>query len=278
MKGCFMKKIAALLMTFVLASGLVVLTGTTDTYAAGGSYKLPTSVTTYKYENGKWKKQDRYVYKYDKKGNMVNWDGTKLKLAYKNGKLTKVDIHGRNKDINNLKYWTVKHYDAKGRITDLSYDDGDMNIGFNYYYNSQGYIRKRTNVYNEDYVTTYAFKYYKGGMPRTITEKEDRIKIVETYNKQGVPVSGKKYKGSKLKDSWTNSIITSKGNVTKVIETHKSGKKTTEKWKYEYTYGAAKTTDQKQYAAIVSMTQGALLFRTVGNNSSVGWCWYSYVM
>lgn len=276
MKGRIMKKISALFLTLVMMSGLIVVYGTADAYAAGGTYKLPTSVTQYKYENGKWKKQHKVIYKYDKRGNLIRWDGAHLKNTYKNGKLTNVVATGINKDMfGGIEYYTAKTYNSKGKITRLDYDDGEVNIGFRYYYNGKGYINKRANVYNKDYITTYAFKYYKSGMPKKITEHDEK-KTIEEYNDQGLPVSGKRYEGKKLETAWTNKITTSKGNVTKVIETHKSGKKITKKYKYVYTYGSAKTKDIKQYAAIMCMTQGSLLFRTIGNNSAIGWCYYTY--
>ena len=262
------KKLLALLMTLTLVSGLVMAFGAEETFAASGSYKLPTKVTTYEYKKGKWKKTGSYTYKYDSKGNMTYWDGAKLKPVYSNGKLKKVTVTGKSDQ--GEKYKTTKTYDAKGRISYWECPRFDWVM--EYSYNSKGYVKKmhpNTNASN------YSYKYYGNGLPKQITmnKRDDfedfKIKYVEKYNKQGIEVSGKSYEKGKLKSSWKKKITKKNGNITQIVSTNNKGGK----YKTVYTYGKAKTKSKKTYAAIMGMTQGSLMFEAIGDNSAVGWCY-----
>ena len=268
-----MKKILALVMTLTLVSGLVLTFGAVETYAASGSYKLPTKITQYEYKKGKWVKTATYTYKYDSKGNMTYWDGAKLKPTYKNGKLKKVKVTGKN-DAGD-KFITNKEYNAKGRIVYWVSGDPDGELFYgerSYSYNNKGYIKK---LQPQTYPRNYAYKYYKNGLPKQITRSnlddfdDYKIKVVEQYNKQGIETSGKRYEKGKLKSSWKKKITKKNGNITQIITTNNNGKK----YKCVYTYGSAKTKSKKTYAAVMGMTQGSLMFEAIGDNSAVGWCY-----
>lgn len=268
------KKILALFITLTLVSGLVLTFGAEETYAASGSYKLPTKITHYEYKKGKWKKTATYKYKYDSKGNLTYWDGAKLKLTYKNGKLKDVVVTGYNGSGD--KYITTKEYNSKGRIISWGSTDpsGEAFYGLmEFSYNNKGYIKK---MQPETYARYYTYKYYKNGLPKQITRtnledfEDYKIKVVEKYNKQGIETSGKRYEKGKLKMSWKKKITKKNGKITQIVTTNSAGKKT----KTVYTYGKAKTKSKKAYAAIMGMTQGSLMFEAIGDNSAVGWCFW----
>ena len=268
-----MKKIFALVMTLILVSGLVFTFGAEKTYAASGSYKLPTKITQYEYKKGTWKKTGTYKYKYDSKGNITYWDGAKLKPTYKNGKLKKVVVTGNNDSGD--KFITTKEYDSKGRIIYWESADpsGEVFHGLREYsYNSKGYIKK---MQPQTCARNYAYKYYKNGLPKQITRTnmddfdDYKIKVIEKYNKQGIETSGKRYEKGKLKSSWKKEITKKNGNVTQIVLTTNAGKK----YKCVYTYGSAKTRNKKTYAAVMGMTQDSLMFEAIGDNSAVGWCY-----
>lgn len=268
-----MKKVLALFMTLALVSGLVLTFGAEETYAASGSYKLPTKITQYEYKKGKWKKTNTHIYKYDSNGNITYWDDAKLNPIYQNGKLKAVTVTGKT-DRGGI-YITSKEYNSEGKIISWGSTDptGDIFYGLmEYSYNNKGYISK---MQPETYPRYYNYKYYKNGLPKQITmttldDFEDfKIKVVEKYDKQGIEKSGKRYEKGKLKSSWKKKITRKKGKITQIITTNNKGKK----YKCVYTYGSAKTKSKKTYAAIMGMTQDSLMFEAIGDNSAVGWCY-----
>jgi len=275
------KKAIALMMLFMMTASLVLVFGPAEVSAASGSYKMPTRLKTFEYKNGKWKKTNDRTYKYDSKGNMINWDGTKLKLTYNGSKLKKVTTESRKNSPEHC--LTTKVYNSKGNITNITYNYLEFRkIKGTYKYDKKGYIKSYTYNGMDDNgddlkcVEKYAIKYYKNGMPKQITKTYNykKEKTVETFNDKGFVTSGKTYEGKKLTDSYTTTYKMSGNQIVSAVENYtvKDGKKSKYKWKYVYTYGKAKTKDMKQYAAIISMTHASFLFQTVGNNSAVGWC------
>lgn len=268
-----MKKILAFIMTLTLVSGLVFTFGAEETYAASGSYKLPTKITNYEYKQGKWKKIATHKYKYDSKGNIIYWDGSKLKPTYKKSKLKKVVATGEGE--NGYKFVTTKLYNSKGKIIecDTTGPSGDeFHNTLLYSYNGKGYIRK---MQPETCARNYKYKYHKNGLPKQITRtnmddfEDFKVKIVEKYNKQGIMTSGKRYEDGKLKGSWKKKITRKNGKITQIVTTNSNGTK----YKCVYTYGSARTKSKKTYASIMGMTQGSLIFEAIGDNSAVGWCY-----
>ncbi len=268
-----MKKLLAFVMTLALVSSLALTFGVEKTSAASKSYKLPKKITKYEYKKGKWKKTDTYEYKYDSKGNITYWDGSKLKLTYKKGKLKKVVVTGKREGGD--KFITIKRYNSKGRI--ISWESSDLSretyYGTEFFtYNKKGYVKK---IQPETYPRNYAYRYYKNGLPKQITKtnlddfEDFKVKVVEKYNKQGIETSGKTYEKGKLKSSWKKKITKKNGKITKIVTTTNTGKK----YKCVYTYGSAKTKNKKTYASIMGMTQGSLIFEVIGDNSAVGWCY-----
>lgn len=276
------KKAVALMMMFVMAASLVFVLGPAEVSAASGSYKLPTGIKTYKYENKKWKKTNDRKFKYDSKGNMTNWDGTVLKLKYNGNKLKKVTIKVNANTPDQC--ITTKTYDSKGRVTKIVYDYTEFRkITAHYKYDKKGYVKSRTyNGLDEDAnevkcTDYYKTEYYKNGMPKKITRTSnyDNEKKIEYYNDKGFCTSCKKYEGKKLVTSYTVEYKMSGGKILSAVENYKirNGKKTNYKWKYVYSYSKAKTKDKKAHAAIIGLTQDTFIFQTIGNNSSAGWCW-----
>ena len=269
------KKAIAIMMMLAMTASLVFVIGPAEVNAASG-YKMPSRIKTYKYEDGKWTKTNDRKFRYDSKGNLTNWDGEVLKLKYNGSKLKKVTVLAMKNTPDEC--YTTKTYDSKGNISKLVYDYTEFGkVTVTYKYDKKGYIRTWTwNVMGEKNVEKYDIKYYANGMPKqiTMTTNYNNEKIIENFNKNGFCSSSKTYDGKKLMKSYTVSFKMSGNMIKSCVENYKirDGKKTNYKWKYVYTYGNAKVKDQKQYAAFMSMTHDTFLFRTVGNNSAVGWC------
>ena len=218
-----------------------------------------------------------YCFKFDSKGNVTTWDGSVLKLTYNGSKLKKVTVETENNTPDHCV--TTKTYDSKGNISKILYYYTEFGKSTTTYkYDKKGYIKALTNksFTGDKYVEKYSIKYYSNGMPKqiTMTNNYNKEKIIEKYNKNGFCSSAKTYDGKKLMKSYTVSFKMSGNMIKSCVENYKirDGKKTNYKWKYVYTYGKAKAKDKKQYAAFIGMTHDTILFRTVGNNSAVGWC------
>lgn len=272
----FKRKAIAFMMMLAMTASLVFVLGPTTVNAADGTYRMPSRIKTYAYKNGKWKKTNDRTFKYDSRGNLINWDGSVLKLTYNGNKLKKVTVTTEKNTVDQCN--TTKTYDSKGNISRIVYDYTEFGKTVaTYKYNKQGYIRSLTyNRMGDKSVEKYSFKYYANGMPRQITKTNNysNEKIIENLNKNGFVSSAKTYEGKKLVRSYTVSFKMSGNLIKSCVENYKirDGKKTNYKWKYVYTYGSAKVKDQIQYAAFMSMTHNTFLFQTVGNNSAVGWC------
>lgn len=274
----FKRKAIAFMMMLAMTASLVFVFGPATVNAADGTYRMPSRLKTYAYENGKWKKTNDRTFKYDSKGNLKNWDGSVLKLTYNGNKLKKVTVATRKNTPDECN--TTKTYNSKGNIRKIVYyypEIGETTVTFKY--NAKGYIKSWT-YRGMDFKTVYKYAitgYYANGMPKQITSTNnyDDEKIIENFDKNGFCTSSKTYEGKKLMQSYTVSFKMSGNMIRYCVENYKikDGKKTNYKWKYVYSYsGNAKVKDGKQYAAFISMTHDTFLFRTVGNNSAVGWC------
>lgn len=244
-------------------------------------YYMPTKLVNYSLEKGKWKKLSSHSYKYDSRGNIIKWDNVKLNNVYRNGKLKKVTIKGKNE--NGEKYNTVKEYNKKGNITYWGCSYGSEYDGMvylhEYEYNKKGYISKRVNMTEPD---TYQYKYHSNGIPSQITHKyfllaedgEYKVKTIEKYNKEGIITSGVTYKNNKKVDSFKTKITKKNGKITQIVCSGKENGKAY-KWKKVFQYGSAKAKDKDKYVSIMGMMTDGIIFQSIGNNSAIGHC-YEY--
>lgn len=248
----------ALLMALCLA-----LVATFSVAAPGGQaaakskkMKMPTKLTCYRLESGKWVKEYTKTYKYNKKGDLIKskdsrGDGpTTFKYKYKKKK--KVSGTGSGKYFRG----TYK-FNKKGQLVSTSchYLEDNTNATYAYTYNKGGYLTavrwtedngeylRHSGVYN--YTTTFA----AGG-------------------KVTIAASGKDYDDIDRSYTWT---LDKKGLLTKIdndgnistfvylwkgkyvkqrIETVTNDDGSTDKYRIDYKYGKRKASASRYYKYI----------------------------
>lgn len=177
----------ALMMTMIIASAAV-------TVNAASSYEVPVKAIWYYNSSGGddpvWVKTDANKYKYNTRGNLANafmykltWKykgknpvsvttgskkaGAVYKATYKKGKISKA---------------SVKYYNDKGKLA----ESGTATFK----YRKNWIIKYTENLNGTRYVAAYSYKFYKNGMPKTLTVTTSSgskpYKTVVTLNKKGL--------------------------------------------------------------------------------------------
>lgn len=249
----FLRRALAVLLTFVLSAGIVLIGAPGKSYAAS-PYKLVSKVTSYYKDGSKWKKSRVTTYTYNKKGDPVKIytkyvTGDKYTYAdyyvytYKSGKKTEAKHYVKyGKESKSLS--DTRTYDKKGRLKKVTYPEGRTEV---YYYGKNGYI---TKVVSENWTRSMKYK-WNGKVAKAIkvnmTDYPGAV-YQATYNKKGLiekPVSRTEANGD-----MSFSYTFKSGRVSSISETTADGfKRYYDKHVISYT---KKSIDARRYRGMIN--------------------------
>lgn len=226
--------VTTIFMTMIIAADASVF--------AAAKYEVPVKITEYSNESAAgdpvWKKDSSRTYKYDKKGNLKAKGKTVYKWNYdKKKRPVKAKVKfGKASAIQTYK---------KGKLSKVTYGRNEKET-FSY---KKGWISKVSgNVRGNRYSCIYAYKFYKNGTPKSVTETMKAggkpFRTTLNYNDRGL-VTMKKYKGFKETFSYE---FDAEGRVS-ARTTYTFG---IARCKTVYKYNGTKTSNRKTYMGVMN--------------------------
>ena len=248
----------SLLMALCLA-----LVATFSVAAPGGQaaakskkMKMPTKLTYYRLDNGKWVKEYTETYKYNKRGDLIKATDSRgdgpFSIKYKYKKKKKVSGNGKGKYLR-----TTYKFNKKGQLVSVKMHDLEegTNSTYTYNYNKGGYLTavrwtddngeyiRHSGVYN--YTTTFAV----GGKVTIAASGKDCDDIDRSYtwtlDKKGLL--------TKIDNDGNISTFAYlwKGKYVKQrIKTVTNDDGSTDKYRIDYKYGKRKAAASRYYKYI----------------------------
>ena len=248
----------SLLMALCLA-----LVATFSVAAPGGQaaakskkMKMPTKLTYYRLDNGKWVKEYTETYKYNKRGDLIKATDSRgdgpFSIKYKYKKKKKVSGNGKGKYLR-----TTYKFNKKGPLVSVKMHDLEegTNSTYTYNYNKGGYLTavrwtddngeyiRHSGVYN--YTTTFAV----GGKVTIAASGKDYDDIDRSYT-WTLDKKGLLTKADKEGDISTFTYLWKGKYVKQRLETLKHYDGTVDKYRIDYKYGKRKASASRYYKYI----------------------------